>query len=140
MKFKIPQKRIYLDDVRFPETTFFKNLNFLCQNNKEWQVLRSFNEFVDYITTNGLKGVEIISFDHDLTWLLYTPQFQKGKIDYEKLKKSGDMTGYHCLEWVIKYCIRSNGKEKLPRCLFHTQNEQGKKNMIRLYETWKDDL
>ena len=46
-------RKIYLDDVRTPV-------------DKEWIVVRSYDEFVEKINEIGLENIELISLDHDL--------------------------------------------------------------------------
>ena len=45
--------RIYLDDVRTPV-------------DKDWIIVRSYDEFVQKISSIGLENIELISLDHDL--------------------------------------------------------------------------
>ena len=44
---------LYLDDVRIP-------------TEGDWEVVRSYDEFVSHIKKNGLDAYEVISLDHDL--------------------------------------------------------------------------
>lgn len=50
------KKALYLDDVRTPTETL--------PGYKPWYVVRNYNEFVEWISKNGLP--DFISFDHDL--------------------------------------------------------------------------
>ena len=47
------KKKIYLDDVRTPV-------------DKDWIVVRSYDEFVQKINEIGLENIGLISLDHDL--------------------------------------------------------------------------
>ena len=47
------KKRIYLDDVRTPI-------------DKDWVVVRSYEEFVNKVNEIGLGNISLISLDHDL--------------------------------------------------------------------------
>ena len=47
------KKKIYLDDIRTPV-------------DKQWMVVRNYDEFVDKVTEIGLENIELISLDHDL--------------------------------------------------------------------------
>ena len=47
------KKRIYLDDVRTPI-------------DKDWVVVRSYEEFVNKVNEIGLENIHLISLDHDL--------------------------------------------------------------------------
>ena len=64
-------KRLYLDDLRpIPEG---------------FDGVRSFEEFVGYVTANGLP--DYISFDHDL---------------------GEEKSGYDCAKWLVEYCLDHN--------------------------------
>jgi hypothetical protein len=45
--------KLYLDDIRTPL-------------DKEWEVVRTFEEFVKHIQQVGLENYDVISLDHDL--------------------------------------------------------------------------
>ena len=47
------KKYIYLDDVRTPV-------------DKDWIVVRNYDEFVNKVTEIGLENIALISLDHDL--------------------------------------------------------------------------
>ncbi|MBJ6367513.1 cyclic-phosphate processing receiver domain-containing protein [Snuella sedimenti] len=51
-------KRLFLDDVRTIEMVYDKSLE------SEFDIVRTYSEFVEYIKTNGLPNY--ISFDNDL--------------------------------------------------------------------------
>ncbi len=72
---------LFLDDIREPRDAFYytKELMF---NLKSWDVVRNYNEFVDWVELNGLP--DFISFDHDLADSHYTPEHLWA--DYEKTK------------------------------------------------------
>lgn len=131
IKNKLYQKNIFIDD-KSSSFIFFSKLNPIYETDGLWIVIRNYEELVQYVTKNGLNGVDIISFYDDITWEM----FREGNIDYNKTKDEA----YLCLEWVIRYCVRSWGKEILPKCLFNSKSVQGTKNMVRLYEAWKDDI
>jgi len=50
---KKEKMRLYLDDLRTPTAD-------------DWQVVRSYDEFIAHIRMNGLESYEVISLDHDL--------------------------------------------------------------------------
>lgn len=101
-------KKLFLDDMRkAPDNT--------------WDVVRSYDEFTQYIEKNGVP--DIISFDHDLG-LEHYPIFEENPsamtIPYETYKEK---TGYHCAQWLIQRGI-------LPSKYFvHSMNPVGKKNI-----------
>lgn len=91
-------KKLYLDDLR-PITTDFVGL-------------RSYTDFVAYITQNGLPN--FISFDHDLG-----------------LEESG----FDCAKWLVNYCL--DKKKELPEFTVHSQNPVGKQNIESLLNNFK---
>lgn len=52
------KKRLFLDDIRSIEMVYDKTFE------SEFDIVRSYNDFVNYITANGLP--DFISFDNDL--------------------------------------------------------------------------
>jgi len=120
--------KLFLDDIRNPDTLFYGQagkewiLNPLYENNSEWNVVRSFDEFVDFIEQNGLP--DLISFDHDLDWEAYLPQNQEESINYSQMQVK---TSYHAVEWLIDFCDKRN--LKFPDYKIHSMNISGKKNM-----------
>jgi len=52
-------KKLYLDDVRCPKT-------------EGWDIVRTYDDFVSWITKNGLP--DEVSFDHDLAEIHYDPK------------------------------------------------------------------
>jgi len=49
---------IYLDDVRVPVK--------VREDEQDWVVVRSYDEFVETISRIGIDNVELVSLDHDL--------------------------------------------------------------------------
>jgi len=94
-------KKIYLDDLRAIPEGFIG--------------LRSFEEFVSHITTNGLP--DFISFDHDLG-----------------LEESG----FDCAKWLVTYCL--DNEMALPDFTVHSQNPVGKKNIESLLNNFKNSF
>jgi hypothetical protein len=86
-------KKLYLDDIRTPKT-------------EGWDIVRSYNEFVSWIETNGLP--DMVSFDHDL-----------GEVD--------EKTGYDAAKWLGQYCIDNN--ISLPEYNVHSANPVGSANI-----------
>jgi len=116
-------KKLFLDDIRIPKD---------CANglvpthmNKRyweggWDIVRSHNEFVDFVTNNGLP--DFISFDHDLADIHYSMDFSKS------LENQGtEKTGYDCAKWLANYCMDNN--LMIPQFVVHSQNPVGKQNI-----------
>ena len=117
-------KKLFLDDVRSAEMVFMNTIDPIYENNDEWEIVRSFNEFVSYIEENGLP--EFISFDHDLDFEHYKLENQQD-IDYDKMEIK---TGFHAAQWLINYC--ADNKLKLPNFKVHSMNLAGKRNIERI--------
>lgn len=112
--------RLFLDDKRTPK----KQLNFT--------VVRSYDEFVDYIYNNPLPA--IISFDHDLADEHYADylsdqNFEKDDKDVTlKYDEYKERTGLHAAQFLVNWCI--NNELQLPKCYVHSQNPVGAENII----------
>lgn len=117
-------KKLFLDDVRSAEMVFKNTIDPIYVNNNEWEIVRSFNEFVSYIEENGLP--EFISFDHDLDFEHYKLENQQD-IEYEKMEIK---SGFHAAQWLVNYC--ADNKLKLPNYKVHSMNLAGKKNIERI--------
>jgi len=89
--------KLFLDDIRNPE-------------DDSWDIVRSYDEFVDYILKNGIP--DVISFDHDL-----------GRFDYEEEK-----TGYDCAKFLAIYAMDNNHMNFI-NTRVHSQNPVGRKNI-----------
>ena len=80
---------LFLDDIRDPQTSvFLRNQDFY--RNTKWVVVRSHDEFVSYITHNGMP--DLISFDHDLADEHYGTNYNLNKMEYLLYKEKN---GYH---------------------------------------------
>jgi hypothetical protein len=116
-------KKLFLDDIRIPKDCANglvpSHLNKFYWEN-EWNIVRSHNEFVDWINKNGLP--DFISFDHDLADVHYTMDFSK-----HFHNQGTEKTGYDSAKWLGDYCIDS--KCKLPNFVVHSQNPVGKANI-----------
>ena len=100
-------KKLYLDDVRNPKS-------------KGWIIVRSYDEFVNYITENGLP--EEISFDHDL-----------GEDSVKPIK-----SGYDCAKWLCEYCW-GNGIP-IPSWNIHSANPVGRDNIAAVLQNFEKKL
>lgn len=120
-----PKYNLFLDDVRSPAGAF-KHTKNPALIYEEWQVKRSYDEFVEMITQNGLPVK--VSFDHDLAAPHYhESMFIDGKVYMKYLETVSEKTGMDCVKWLVNYCI-DNGK-KFPIWYLHTMNPVGEENM-----------
>jgi hypothetical protein len=128
-------KKLYLDDYRYPILSFDYTNN-IIYNDKDWDIVTNYDEFVNYILKNGLPN--LISFDHDLADEHYTPaiywnDYEKSK-EYQEKQQYKEKTGLECAKWLINYCI--DNKQKLPNYLCHSQNPVGKDNILGLLDNF----
>jgi len=107
--------RIYLDDIRTPV-------------DKDWVVVRSYEEFVDKVNEVGLENIESISLDHDLgisamrEW--HTNVYNNYTLDYNNIEEK---TGYDAAKWLVEQWM--DGK---PICnvFTHSANAIGSANIL----------
>jgi hypothetical protein len=108
-------KKLFLDDIRkAPDSS--------------WHVVRSYQEFVDWILSNGCP--EVVSFDHDLADAHYpTTEAQLSEdIDYDRY---AERTGFHAAQWLIA----SGHTPKL--IIVHSYNPVGARNIAKLFREGK---
>ena len=83
--------KIYLDDVRTPVE-------------KDWVVVRNYEQFVDLVSKTGLENIAIISLDHDLGDTAMQEYYNNVspfyKLDYSNIHEK---TGYDCAKWLVNY-------------------------------------
>jgi hypothetical protein len=117
-------KLLFLDDIRNPKDCLLymhPKIQDIEIYRKEWQIVRSYSEFVTWIETNGLP--DFISFDHDLG----LPEEQ-----------SQELNGMTCAKWLVNYCLDND--LKLPDFVVHSSNPAGAKNIEELlkgFGEWK---
>lgn len=113
---KTEKLKLYLDDVRTPKSN-------------EWDVVRTYDEFVSHIKFNGIDAYEMISLDHDLGDLAmieyYTNVKNKQVLNYENIK---EMTGMDAARFLVNLSIDT--KIPLPKIYVHSANPIGSKNII----------
>ena len=114
------KKALYLDDVRTPTTTI--------NGYEPWYVVRNYDEFVAWITENGIP--DLISFDHDLAEEHMEDYFRQ-KLeqgyqfpDYESYKEK---TGLDCAKWLSQH-IQENNLMLKDVCV-HSHNPVGATNI-----------
>ena len=87
---------LFLDDIRVPSAAFLytKNSYYIME---DWEVVRSYDEFVALVKDKGLP--EIVSFDHDLADAHYDPSTWTANFVYK------EKTGMDCVKWMVEYCM-----------------------------------
>ena len=107
--------KIYLDDLRTPV-------------DKDWTVVRSYDEFVSTIMNIGLENIELISLDHDLgdtaiaEW--HRNVYHNYNLDYNNITEK---TGMDCAKWLVEQWM--NGAPLLD-VVIHSSNAIGSGNMM----------
>jgi 5-formaminoimidazole-4-carboxamide-1-beta-D-ribofuranosyl 5'-monophosphate synthetase len=107
--------RIYLDDVRTPI-------------DKDWIVVRNYEEFVAKVNEIGLENIELISLDHDLgdsamkEWLHGV--VKNYQINYDNITEK---TGIDCTKWLVEQWM--DGKPVVD-VVIHSANAVGSANMM----------
>lgn len=127
---------LFLDDIRNPADAhpYTGQTMFL---DREWVVVRNYDEFTAWIETNGLPG--LISFDHDLAFSHYTPE--PLWTDYEASRAWQDAqthqekTGYECALWLVDYCL--NTGNVCPDFYCHSMNPVGKDKIVGVLTQFK---
>lgn len=131
---------LFLDDFRVPYDKKDKSIAnaYLCTSprfekfrTEQWIIVRTYQEFIDFIKTNGVPT--FIAFDHDLADVHYIHSLSDDvKIDYDNYT---EFTGYHCAKWLCDYC-QDHGI-KFPDYYVHSMNTTGKRNIITYIENYK---
>ena len=110
------KKRIYLDDVRTPES-------------EDWIVVRDYNEFVGTVTLIGLENIEVISLDHDLGDTAMSEYYSNVQenyfLDYNNITEK---TGYDACKFLVSHSLTTG--IPLPQVYVHSANPIGSGNMM----------
>jgi hypothetical protein len=112
---------LYLDDVRTPTETL--------PGYHPWNVVRNYNEFVDWITENGIP--DLISFDHDLAKEHiddYFSQFAREGYQIPSYENYKEKTGLDCARWLCETYSQPNSIP-LSQCVVHSHNPVGTRNI-----------
>jgi len=108
------KKKIYLDDVRTPV-------------DKDWVVVRNYDEFVSKVNEIGLENIDLISLDHDLgdsamnEWIYRVTK--NYTINYDKITEK---TAMDCTKWLVNQWM--DGKPVVD-VVVHSANAIGSGNM-----------
>jgi hypothetical protein len=108
-------KKLFIDDIRNPIDVFgYTNKEIFKE--KDWIIVRTYEEFTNYLTNNNFP--DIISFDHDLS-------------DTSEIEK----TGYDCAKFLVDFCMDTD--QKVPIFFVHSQNPIGGENIKVLLNNFK---
>jgi hypothetical protein len=125
------KQALYLDDRRIPTKT-------LPGDYAPWVVVKNYDEFIEYILTNGLP--DFISFDHDLGDEHYRDHSEQMMTrgwqvpDYEGYTEK---TGMDCAKWMCNYIqdilregtVEEANELRFPTCSVHSTNPVGADNI-----------
>jgi len=117
--------RLYLDDVRTPKDPNNEWVDGIPQ----WEVVRSYDEFVAHIKLHGLDAYEVISLDHDLGDSAmneyYNNVHPNYTLDYSNIKEK---TGMDCARWLVAESMTKG--IPLPQIYTHSANPIGSANIM----------
>lgn len=125
------KRALYLDDVRTPTTPL--------PGYEPWEVVRNYDEFVAWITANGIP--DMISFDHDLAeehMNDYYEQVAQQGFQHPSYDLFQEKTGLNCADWLITYCQDNNVPPK--KCCVHSHNPVGAANIQSLINGYKKHI
>lgn len=123
---------LWLDDIRNPLENDWLTFSPIDQ---PYEVIwvKSYNEFVKWISRNGLPTA--ICFDHDLGLDNHITRVKSGMSKRKsKLLKPLEKTGMDCAKWLVDYCI--DNKQKLPLYNIQSANPVGKENIDGLLKNF----
>lgn len=118
--------RIYLDDIRTPV-------------DKDWIVVRNYEQFCEKVLELGLENIDVISLDHDLGPSAMQEYFQNVHpnytLDYNNI---AEKTGMDCAKWLVQHFYEKyppttlvrGGKINFPKVYVHSANPIGSGNMM----------
>jgi len=125
---------LFLDDFRMPVDCSRYMPNPGIYNKLEWVIVRNYDEFIKFISKNGLP--EMISFDHDLADEHYSNDMYAGAEVYNKnYDHFTEKTGYDCAKWLVEYCMDFD--LDLPEYIVHSMNPAGGKNIWEYLENYR---
>ena len=129
---------LFLDDYRLPRDAarYIVPVELRPMYIKEeWVLVKDYNQFVKYITKNGMP--DKISFDHDLSDEHYGLLDTSNHVSLEEyyLLQDREFTGYDCCLWLTEYADKNN--LELPETFYHSMNQVGCANMKSLIDNFK---
>ena len=132
------EKLLFLDDYRMPIdcASYMYRKGVDCKiYHKEWHIVRSYIQFINWINKNGLP--DFISFDHDLADVFEL----KEELPIEQwfdFDNNREYTGMDCAKWLVNYCLDNN--KSLPRFVVHSANPSGMANIEGLLNNFNEKI
>ncbi len=125
------KRLLWLDDTRNPLEDDWLVFSPIEQPFKVFW-LKSYYEFVDWITAYGLP--DAICFDHDLGDNFELRE--KGQFEHWfNVVENREYTGKDCANWLVDYCLDNN--LDLPKYNIQSANPVGKENIKSLLENFQ---
>lgn len=120
--FTMEKFNIYLDDVRTPV-------------DPRWEVVRTYEEFVEKVEKIGLENIEVISLDHDLGDTAMQEYFNNVSPNYSlDYSNISERTGYDCAKWLVNHFYDRQEKQTsfstFPLVYTHSANPIGSANIM----------
>lgn len=144
-KMRNRQINLFLDDVRTPreaalwgETPIIGLLEKSKIPEGEWDIVRSYEEFVKFIQANGIP--DVVSFDNDL-W-----DVTSSTATNDQLVKQFQMlgwqefeikTGAHCAQYLVDACRAYN--RSIPTYYIHTANSAARPIIKEILENARNN-
>jgi len=127
---------LFLDDIRTQHMCeYMPNASFYRKT--DWVIARDYPQFCEIITKKWheeKEWPEVVSFDHDLGVSHYKDSFITEEQYEEHYVGLEEKTGMDCAKWLANFCME-NGL-MLPRCMVHSQNTVGAKNIQSFLESF----
>ena len=130
-------RKLFLDDIRSPKDGIGlvpSHMNKFYWAN-DWNVVRSHDEFVEWIEKNGVP--DFVSFDHDLADEHYDEFMNLRDRSFEEYVPL-EKTGYESAKWLVDHCLDKG--VGLPEYQVHSANPIGKTNIEGYLENAKKHL
>ena len=113
---KREKMRLYLDDVRTPKDA-------------DWEVVRSYDEFVAHVRLHGLENYDLMSLDHDLGDTAMSEYYNNVHpnytLDYSNITEK---TGMDCAKFLVAESMTKG--IPLPAIYVHSANPIGSANIM----------
>lgn len=123
-------KYLFLDDQRMPEGGYLWDEHitlFEASGIKygEWAIVRSYEQFVEYIEKNGIP--DVVSFDNDLfdvTDHRVSVEDLAKQLMMENWKDFPIKTGAHCAQYLVNTCVAQC--KPIPKYYVHSANNKAR--------------
>jgi hypothetical protein len=128
-------KYLFLDDIRMPG-----DVTWICIGTSKayhdsrgtpWNIVRSFNEAVEWVNTNGFP--DLVSFDHDLGYEEFNTT-ESGMVVVTNATE--EKSGHDFAKWLVEHDIETNTMPDNFAFTVHSKNPVGAKNIQMLLDNY----